>query len=105
MPCDSVTTQSINLANALPDILREAMESIGLYIDRETPTEIIASNYAKRVIWTKGQGIEVKAARTKGVIKDLTKAYSSRAVSWAAQRAGWQVAQTGNPDQLTVTRR
>ncbi len=104
MPCDSITTQSVNLKNAIPDILRGALEDLGLDIIRETKNELTASTYGERVFWTKGKGLTVKGTNTTASIKKITQAYSSRAVSWAAQRAGWKVAQTGN-NTLTVNRR
>lgn len=104
MPCDSVTTQSINLAKALPDVLRKGLEADGWTIIDASATTITAyrSITGERVTWTAGQGIETRGnAKTPS---HVTRAYSKAAVTWAAQRAGWTVKNETN-GKVTLERR
>lgn len=105
MPCDSISTQSINLAKAMPELVEEAMKSLGMTLYNKTKTMIQArTSDWSYVTWTAGQGLTVDGENNQKHITDLTKAYSKQAVTWAAQRAGWTVKQTAD-DKLTVTRR
>ena len=105
MPCDSVTTQSINLKNAMDTILVEALKAEGFRITVQTAKTVTATADWQTVTWTKGIGLEIKGmGGAQAVIDKVTKAYSTQAVSWAAARAGWTVKKTAD-NQLTVTRR
>lgn len=107
MPCDSITTQSINLSNALPDILRQALESLGHISGINTETEIMARIDGNAVKWQKGKGLRIQGYSTadnERIATKITQAYSAKAVSWAAQRAGWKVTTT-SPNTLKVERR
>lgn len=105
MPCDSITTQSVNLQNAMPTIIEAALKALGYDITGSSETQIVARRQNFILDWTKGKGITVRGMRTNEVaITDLTREYSKQAVSWAASRAGWQVTSTGS-NTLAVTRR
>jgi len=105
MPCDSITTQSINLANAIGSLLGEALELTGWNITGQTDTYIHARKGADYLYWSKGSGLEIKGMkRADDVIQEVTRAYSARAVGWAAQRAGWKVLPAGK-NILTVSKR
>jgi len=105
VPCDSVTTQSINPAKALPDLVAQAMPACGWGIVQQTATSIQARTSTSIVTWTAGQGVTVEGyGNQQGQIGALTKAYSVKAVTWAAQRAGWSVKQTAD-NKLSVSRR
>jgi len=118
MPCDSVVTQSVNLANAMRDLVAEALKEQGYQID-STSSETHIWAYkpgSESIIWRKGQGLmvqrqggsrrqrEAMEVKNQAAVNALTVAYSKTCVTWAAQRAGWQVKQTG-ANTLTVTRR
>ncbi len=107
MPCNTVTTQSVALANAMPEIVAHALKSLGWIIRESTTTRITAYHVgtANDIIWTPGKGITIQGyGNTQEQIKTLTKEYSKQAVTWAAKRAGWTVQQTAQ-DRLTVSRR
>lgn len=104
MPCDSITTQSIDLAKALPGLLAEALEANGWEIQTNTGQTISAYKFGARLNWVSGKGLEVQARVPSETVQEVTKAYSAQAVKWAAQRAGWTVKQTAQ-DQLTINRR
>jgi hypothetical protein len=104
MPCDTITTQSVNLANALPDLLRSALEADGWILEPSKQGTIVAHSAGTGLIWTAGKGLELRGNRNAAEIRQITKAYSRKAVSWAAQRAGWSVKQTTD-DTLSVSRR
>ena len=105
MPCDSITTQSVNLSNAIGSILADSLKAAGYHIDSiSSETYIWCYKGPVSIAWKKGKGLEVNSADPQEVIKQVTKAYSARAVTWAAGRAGWTVKQTAD-NQLTVTRR
>ncbi len=105
MPCESVTTQSINLANAMPTILGDALVDDRWMLAETTDTLIRAHKGYSSIVWNKGQGLTITGDQNIATIQRITKAYSARAVSWAAQRAGWTVKQSGTPNVLNVTRR
>ena len=104
MPCDSIVTQSVALAKAMPELVEEAMKSLGSKIFQQSKISIRArASDWTYVNWTAGTGLTVDGrnkANNQQHITALTKAYSVKAVSWAAQRAGWQVQQTA-ADKLT----
>ena len=102
-----MTTQTIALKNAVPDILRTALAACGWIITSEDEAGIAARCYGQRLTWSRGRGlsfttqtvVQAEAARTA-----ITQAYSKAAVSWAAQRAGWTVQSTG-ANTMTINRR
>jgi|GEM_PF-3062116 len=106
MPCDSVTTQSINLANADRTLLTETLLSLGFTVETRmsTSSKIFARQGRASIVWEKGKGLEVTTANGQLTIVDVTQAYSKTAVTWAAQRAGWKSTTTG-ANTLSVTRR
>lgn len=104
MPCDSVTLQSVNLANAIPSVLVDALKDTDWHITEETPERISAYRYGDSLTWTNGKGLTIEAQRPERTLETVTRAYSSKAVSWAAQRAGWTVKQD-TQNTLTLTRR
>ena len=105
MPCDSVTTQSVNLANAMPELVADAMKACGFNLRSKTLSRITARNRDwTEVTWVKGQGLTVLGNSNPETITKLTQAYSQKAVTWAAQRAGWTVKQT-SANTLAMTRR
>lgn len=108
MPCNTVTTQSVALAKAIPSLVEEAMKSLGWKIIERKDASLTATHERSKVGWIQGKGVyawgDVSVAQNQEEIKKLTKAYSKAAVTWAAQRAGWTVKQTG-PDTLEVIRR
>ncbi len=107
MPCNTITTQSIALAKAIPTILLNALEAAGWNIPLRSKTDgksITAYKGGATLTWTAGSGLSVRSSTPQPLIAEITKAYSAQAVTWAAKRAGWQVQQTAS-DKLTVTRR
>ena len=105
MPCNTITTQSIKLANAIPELVKKALQELDWNITGETKTRIIARRSSDTVIWEQGKGLTIQGMNTGRTQLDaITQAYSKQAVSWAAQRAGWQV-KSNNQNQLNLTRR
>lgn len=102
MPCDTITTQQIDLKNADPVILAEALESLGLKAVIQGDG-LHASNGTTDFTWTKGLGGEIRGRATysEAVLKQT---YARTAVTWAAKRAGWNVSQTAN-NKLQIVRR
>ena len=70
MPCDSVTTQSINLANAVGSILSDSLFASGWTIISGTETRIVASKDFEDLTWTKGQGLEITSDRAESVVNN-----------------------------------
>jgi len=110
VPCDAITTQSVNLANADPGILADGLTADGWTVTSVQADTLVARKtmdyYDTRLTWRKGKGLELDGQpnRQDRTFSEIAKAYSVQAVSWAAQRAGWQVTRTGQ-DTLSVTRR
>lgn len=102
MPCDSNTTQTVSLAKAIPAVMADALKAAGWTLTQNTPTEIQAYNNGSSMIWTAGKGMTINGSA--GVESSIIRAYSKAAVSWAAQRAGWQVSSTDG-NKMTLTRR
>jgi hypothetical protein len=92
----------------MPDLVAEAMKSLGWRIAQQDKVQIYAHSGSSTVRWESGKGVSVKGYGNRNdqqaQITALTKAYSAAGVKWAAQKAGWQVQQT-DPDKLTVSRR
>lgn len=105
MPCDTITTQSVALAKAIPELVAEAMKALGMQIVRENKTciQARASDWTYTT-WMAGKGLTVQGNNNQKHVTEMTKAYSKQAVTWAAKRAGWTVQQTAE-DKLTVSRR
>lgn len=104
MPCDSVTTQSVNLANAVQDVLRGALVADGWTINTDVSGKLEAWSPTGRLTWERGRGLTMTGIRTDETIAAVTTAYAKAAVSWAAQRAGWTVAKADG-NKLTLNRR
>ena len=105
MPCDSITTQSVVLKNAIPNIVDSALREAAWYVTGATKTTIRARKSGFTLTWEKGKGITITGMRqNQNAIDNITREYSKQAVSWAATRAGWQVKSTGS-NTLTVSRR
>lgn len=108
IPCNSITTQSVKLANAMPEIVLDALKDLGWNIQSETNSKITAYKSYESLTWESGKGITLSGMSNQTTaeknINAITKQYSKRAVTWAAQRAGWQVT-TKSENTLNITRR
>lgn len=105
MPCNSITIQSVVLHNAMQPLVKDALEARGWTILNSTADTIRATRGGNTVVWKKGKGMTLSGMRVdKSEITKLTKEYSKQAVTWASQRAGWQVKSTSD-NTLTMTRR
>jgi len=111
MPCDSITTQALSekLKNAMPALIKSAMQSEGFRITVDTATRIVGVNSIHTWSWEAGKGIRTEARTydsraAEAAQSQLVQSYSRAAVSWAAQRAGWTVQQTA-PNKLTIQKR
>lgn len=103
MPCDSITTQSVALKNAVPSILRKSLAACGWELIESTSADMVAARGNVRLEWTQGVGFTMTGYNESAIAR-ITREYSNQAVSWAASRAGWQVSDR-SANQLTVTRR
>lgn len=104
MPCDTITTQSIKLANAMPDLIEKALRELGWQIKATGKNKINARKSYDYLVWEAGKGLTISGNNNEKHLAEISQAYSKQAVTWAAQRAGWQVAnQTKNT--LNIVRR
>jgi hypothetical protein len=91
----------------MPDLLKSALENIGWEIELYTNLVIIAYRGSNKLTWKASEGLTMDGSNEKyatNKINEIVQAYSKTAVTWAAQRAGWQVTnQTENT--LNVIRR
>ena len=107
MPCDSITTQSVNLSNAMAPLLADALRQSGYTVNLEQPDRINAYGNGAYIVWAKGVGLDIDARTSQAgqdTVQTITQAYSARAVTWAAGRAGWTV-KAINTNTFQVTRR
>ena len=109
MPCDTVTTQTLSggLKQAYSEVLRTALTNMGYSVQVQADGSIRATGRTT-ITWAAGIGIQAQARTSsdtllKSTIAQVTKEYGKAAVTWAAQRAGWKVQQTG-ANMLQVTR-
>lgn len=106
MPCDTITTQSIKLAKAMPELVKQTLEDMGWKVTTSITTRIVANKFGESVIWEANKGITIRGSNTERLAAEISKAYSKRAVTWAAQRAGWQVTtNNNNSNTLNIIRR
>ena len=104
MPCDTITTQSIKLAKAMPELVKKALEESGWIISDENKQRIIARKAYDSLIWQAGKGISITSNNSEQQLSEISQAYSKTAVTWAAKRAGWSVSNQ-ETNKLTLTRR
>lgn len=109
MPCNTITTQSIKLANAMPEILKKALQESGwiLGICSEVNKKVTATKGNDYLVWEYGKGFTIQGMnrqRQETSLSEISQAYSKQAVTWAAQRAGWQVTNV-NQNTLNIVRR
>ena len=108
VPCNSLTTQTIALKNAVMSVLIEALKADGWTIRNQDANSLDSKKGYERLTWAAGVGLGVTtdmgATRVQAITGGVTQAYSRAAVSWAAQRAGWQVQKTG-ANTMTLSRR
>lgn len=107
MPCDSVITNSVNLALANGDILRAALEAMGAQDLSFTATG--ARFILDGAAWYIDRG-QLNSTRSAQAVADMAnrikRAYSTETVNRAAKRFGWTVKKTGaNANKMTLTRR
>jgi hypothetical protein len=103
MPCDSITTQTIKLAKAMPEIIEAALKDLDYTVTSNIKTRIIAKQYNSEVVWEAGKGISITGRNNEQHLNEITQTYSKQAVTWAAKRAGWSVTNINN-NTLTVRR-
>ncbi len=101
MPCDSVTTQSVNMKNANPDVLIRALEADRWWVREVSGGLILANRLGDSLRWERGVGLVVRGVGE--AVEEVTRAYGREAVTWAAKRAGWEVKQVGE-NKLVVSR-
>jgi len=104
MPCDTITTQSVNLKNAMSDIVEKALKALKWNVTLVNKAKITAQSNNDTLTWLKGRGIRISSSNSSQHLQNITKEYSKQAVSWAASRAGWNVNSTGT-NKLTISRR
>jgi len=104
MPCNTITTNSINLSRANSDLLTDALKAEKWYIVDSDQNLINAYRGNAVLSWQSGNGLTVRASNSQSIIEQTTQAYSKQAITWASNRAGWSVKSTGR-NTLTVQRR
>jgi len=108
MPCDSIIRQEVSsrLKNAMAPLVEATLDGMpGWTVTQSSSERVTAKRGRDTIEWIKGKGLTLTARGTNStLIPTITREYSKQAVSWAAQRAGWQV-QSTEANRLTVTRR
>jgi hypothetical protein len=109
MPCNTITSQtlSVGLQKAIPALLLKAIEEVvGDKAREANGTLRVRTLKGNEITWSSASGLTITGRdqrQIEVVGKDIRMAYSKQAVSWAAQRAGWKVASTGD-NTIRVTR-
>ena len=103
MPCDSITTSTVNLANVDKDTLTEALRAAGW-----TVSPIDAGIYARdgagsSFNWTPGRPAQLRTTRADITAASIARLYSAQVVRKTAQKNGWRLTETA-PGQFLVQR-
>jgi hypothetical protein len=104
MPCDTVTSQTVDMRRALPDLVESALKAMGAEVQHVGQHVLAVHQDGWRASWAKGG--EMTITRRYGdlseVVREIPRQYSRAAVTWAAKRAGWAVS-TANGQQYSMT--
>ena len=74
-------------------------------IEQSASVIVARTSGSTRVRWDQGEGLVITSSNSEFFAREITKAYSRAAVSWAAKRAGWQVSTLIEDNKLQITRR
>ena len=88
----------------MPDLIEKALIELGWQIKATGKTKINARKSYDYLVWEAGKGLTISGNNNEKHLAEISQAYSKQAVTWAAQRAGWQVKST-NQNQMNLTRR
>lgn len=106
MPCNTITTVSLDLKNAVPDVLSEAMRSLGYEVTATSPLSFTGRNRQTGATfeWSRSTGLQIRGYAGQTEEAKIMPAYSKAAVAWAAKRNGWTV-KTTTGDKMQLVRR
>jgi hypothetical protein len=97
MPCWERRTQTLDLAKANIDLVKEAAESIGLSVWEMTETRVRATSERKQISISYERGkLSISAPTQQGIeetVGEFKRAYSRAAVTRAAKKVGFQIQQ------------
>ena len=94
MPCDRITTQTVEISNCNKDILEAALKHEGWNVDR---TSYGLYFYKAGVSGTYMRDLELRGNVNAA---DIQRAYSNEVVRQTARKFGWTVKATGNTGTL-----
>ena len=95
MPCDTVTTSTLDLKKANKQVLEETLISLGLKIHQGLASEVRASDGLSTIVtWTASTGMQIRSADAQMASK-ITSAYSKTVILAASRRFGWRRGRLG----------
>lgn len=109
MPCDTITTFTLDLGKVAPSIIDEAIKLMGLAGTHQQFSGTIAGVQVSGKINAgqldlRGSRYELDEAKTRQIVSEFKKSYSRAVLGRQASRFGWQVKQVGK-DQYQVIKR
>ena len=104
MPCDSVTTISIDFSKADALVIHEALKMMGFTVSTAAGVISAAHPNGTSVMWREGRDMKLTGRYQSFTEDDVRVAYANAAVLVTAKRAGWQ-AQTINKGEYRLVRR
>ena len=107
MPCDRITTTTLDMSKANPTVLAETLVSMGFKIAAiSTGTHIVATQGNITIEWTQGQGTKVSSTygTDQKIAEQLPRKYSAAAIAYAAKKNGWMFKQV-EENKFQVIRR
>lgn len=110
MPCNTVRISTINLAKVDHDLLKAALEALGLKVQSSPLGWAITDRYGYGGTFRFESGKlthndRMRTSQGKALSENLVKqAYSGQVVQQTARKFGWSVRETGD-NQYTMVRR
>jgi len=104
MPCDQIILNEVEFQAADRDLLKKALEELGMTILRTAQDGTIVFRTRN---WTNGRITNDRIVidqREAGLVDKIKQGYSTQVVKAAARRFNWNVKQTA-PNKLQITRR
>lgn len=105
MPCDSISTATLDLTKADMTALKGAMESLGFVVHEKVNGLDFSHRNGDTAKWTREAGMNVTSRRYAGdVAEKIQAAYTSTVVVQTAKRLGWQVTKKSEGNFVVVKR-
>lgn len=105
MPCDSISTATLDLTKADMTALKAAMQELGYTVQETVRGLTFSHKSGNQAVWTREAGMTITSRRYAGdVAEKIQAAYTSTVVTQTAKRLGWQVTKKSEGNFVVVKR-